>query len=132
MSRDRIGEFLERQGIDGDMARLIDDVQHRIAELSQAMGEIQERDVTVTSDDGRFEATVAGDGTLRSVRIGPKAMRELDHEAMGPALVAVINKARASAGDLFDELLAEATGEPLPELYVAEEPGGDAPGRGRR
>jgi DNA-binding protein YbaB len=108
-------------GADGDVAGLLREVGEQVDRLTAALRDLSGREVEAGTADGGIRARVSGAGRLLAVTVGARAMRDLDHEELGRAVVEVIRQAREAAGTELAEAVAEAAGARPPG---PAEPGG--------
>jgi DNA-binding protein YbaB len=104
-----------------DVRELARQVETWIGGFAATLRDLDEMEVTGAGAGGHVQAKVSGAGRLRSVTIDPRAMRDLDHVALGEAIREAVQSARAVAGEEVGNAFADLTGRPLPE------PGGALP-----
>ncbi|MEU0566630.1 YbaB/EbfC family nucleoid-associated protein [Nonomuraea sp. NPDC005983] len=100
----------------GDVPGLIREIEGWVDAFAGAMRELDEQEVTGADDTGLVVATVSGSGRLLHVAIGPKAMRDLDHVAIGQAVQQAIGAARVAMAEGLTQMVDTlATGRPRPD-----------------
>ncbi|MFE0156753.1 YbaB/EbfC family nucleoid-associated protein [Nonomuraea sp. NPDC059007] len=98
------------QGRDGDLDGLVRDFQGWVHAFAGALSELADRRLTGVDDTGRVAATISGTGRLLQVTIDPRAIRDLDHAALGQAVFQAILAARERMGEGLDETIAALSG----------------------
>jgi len=78
--------------------------------LAEAQEEIARREVTGTAGGGMVTATVAGDGTLRTLVIDPAVVDPEDVEMLADTVVAAVNEGLRAAKALETDLLGGIAG----------------------
>ncbi|WP_169950619.1 YbaB/EbfC family nucleoid-associated protein [Microbispora sp. H11081] len=102
------------EGGEGDVAGLVREVQGRVDALAGLLRGLGEEVAEGTDATGAVAARVSGTGDLLGLRIDPRAMRDLDHEAMSAAILAAIGAARAATGEMLARAMADFAEEPPP------------------
>ena len=77
--------------------------------IQAALAERVQATATATDPSGLVQATVQTDGLVQDVRIGARAIRDLDHAALEQACADAVRAARAAAAT---EMTAWLTGQP--------------------
>ncbi|MBG0815342.1 YbaB/EbfC family nucleoid-associated protein [Planomonospora sp. ID82291] len=98
-----------------DVAGLLREVGEQVDRLTGALRELSGREVEAEAAGGGIRVRVSGAGRLLAVTVGARAMRDLDHEELGRAVVEAIGRAREAAGAELAEALAETTGTRPPD-----------------
>ncbi|GGK50569.1 hypothetical protein Ppa06_09020 [Planomonospora parontospora subsp. parontospora] len=109
-------------GAEGDVAGLLREVGEQVDRLTAALRGLSGREVEADAADGGIRVRVSGSGRLLAVTVGARAMRDLDHEELGRAVVEAIRRAREAAGAELAEAVAEATGTRPPDLADPDGP----------
>ncbi|WP_326819968.1 YbaB/EbfC family nucleoid-associated protein [Streptosporangium sp. NBC_01756] len=104
-------------GREGDLHGMIREVGSLVDAFAEALGELDGQKVTGADGTGRVVATVSGSGRLLHVRIDPRAMRDLDHVALGRAVQEAVGAARGA--------MAESLSEAMGALGGLSQPGSD-------
>ncbi|MEV4892478.1 YbaB/EbfC family nucleoid-associated protein [Nonomuraea sp. NPDC055795] len=99
-----------QQGRDGDLAGLIRDFEGWVDAFAGALRELAEQRLTGVDDTGRVEATISGTGRLLRVTIDPRAIRDLGHAELGPAVLQAILAARAAMGEGLEKTMTALSG----------------------
>ncbi|MEV6860985.1 YbaB/EbfC family nucleoid-associated protein [Streptosporangium subroseum] len=100
-------------GKEGDVPELLREVNGWLDGFTGALRELNEQEVEGRDADGQVLAKVTGSGRLLSVAVDPRAMRALDHVALGEAVCQAIQGARAAAATAMAETIADLTGQPM-------------------
>ncbi|MFC4112060.1 YbaB/EbfC family nucleoid-associated protein [Nonomuraea zeae] len=77
--------------------------------------EAEERRVTGADRTGQVTATVSGSARLLDVRIGARAMRDLDHVELSQAVLEAVGAAREAAAEELTEVLGRLNGGGRPQ-----------------
>ncbi|MFI6909412.1 YbaB/EbfC family nucleoid-associated protein [Nonomuraea sp. NPDC050394] len=99
-----------QEGRDGDLAGLIRDFEGWVDAFAGALRELAEERLTGVDDTGLVAATVSGTGRLLRVTIDPRAMRDLGHSDLGPAVLQAILAARAAMGEGLEKAMTALSG----------------------
>jgi DNA-binding protein YbaB len=97
-------------GGDGDVGRLIREMDGWINAFAGAMRELDEQRLTGADGSGLVVATVSGSGRLLRVAIDPRAMRDLDHAEIGQAVQQAIGTARAAMAEGLTQTMDKLSG----------------------
>jgi DNA-binding protein YbaB len=109
------------EGREGDIPGLIREIEGWVDAFAGALRDLEERRLTGADDTGRVAATVSGSGRLLRVAIDPRAMRDLDHVALGQAVLQAVGAARGAMGEGLTETMTTLTGgRPEPDLDVLD------------
>jgi DNA-binding protein YbaB len=109
------------EGREGDVPGLIREIEGWVDAFAGALRGLEEQRMTGADDTGRVAATVSGSGRLLRVAIDPRAMRDLDHVALGQAVLQAVGAARGAMGEGLTETMDTLTGgRPEPDLDVVE------------
>lgn len=100
-----------------DLRGMIREAEDLVGVFAGALRELDEQKLTGADATGRVVATVSGSGRLLHVRIDPRAMRDLDHVAVGRAIREAVGAAR--------EAMAECLSEAMGALGGLSQPGPD-------
>jgi len=87
-----LAERAEKYGEPAD----VDQLHDRAVALTEQAREAMNRTASATDPTGLVEATVRADGTVDSMYISPRAVRDLGAAGLGPACVAAVTAARAA------------------------------------
>jgi nucleoid-associated protein EbfC len=80
-----------------DIGRALQELPQFQAALKAATADVNDEEFEGTAADGGVSALVSGLGSLREIRIGVMAKRELDNQTLGLAVVEAVRKAEAAA-----------------------------------
>jgi DNA-binding protein YbaB len=100
-------------GREGDVPELLREINGWLDGFTGALRELNEQEVEARDADGQVLAKVTGSGRLLSVAVDPRAMRDLDHVALGEAVFQAIQEARGAAATAMAETIADLTGQPM-------------------
>jgi DNA-binding protein YbaB len=98
------------RGREGDVAGLIREIEGWVDAFAGALRDMEEQRLTGADGTGRVAATVSGSGRLLRVAIDPRAMRDLDHVALGQAVLQAVSAARGSMGEGLNATMEALTG----------------------
>lgn len=122
-------ESAEDADVDGRLRRSFDGYRRQLEQYAALDVTLTEQTHTTTSPDGVAAITVDGRGAIRDIRLDARAMRNCPASALGPIVLATLQRARATAalaqaehvqqilGDRLDvrTMVAQAIGEDLRE-----------------
>lgn len=110
-----------RGGMEGDVTKLIRQIEGLVDAFAGALHDLEGQRLTGADGTGRVAATVSGSGRLLRVAIDPRAMRDLDHTALGQAVLQAIGAARGAMGEELNETLNALNGDwPQPDQDLLE------------
>ncbi|MFI6451999.1 YbaB/EbfC family nucleoid-associated protein [Streptosporangium amethystogenes] len=97
-------------GREGDLRGVIREVEGFVDAVAGALRELDEQKMTGADSTGRVVATVSGSGRLLSVRIDPRAMRDLDHVAIARVIQEAIGAAREAMAEGMGAMMSALNG----------------------
>jgi DNA-binding YbaB/EbfC family protein len=74
-------------------------------EMQRAQAELEEETVTATSGGGAITIVMTGGQQIRSVRISPEVLAQVDPDLLGDMLMAAFNQAVKASKDLAQQKL---------------------------
>ncbi len=87
------------------------------ARMADAQKKLEAETVTASSGGGLVEVTASGKGTIRSIRIDPKAIDPSDPEMLEDLVLAALTKAQSEAREALEREMKQAAGGlPMPGL----------------
>jgi DNA-binding protein YbaB len=118
-------------GRDANPEAALRQMQESMRALQEQLERVRTAEFSGTDPSGAVTAAVTGDGALRRVDIGARALRDLPGEALGAACVAAIQAARLGMAAGLQEHLTAMIGRSVPDpgLDPGPDPGPD-PGLG--
>jgi DNA-binding protein YbaB len=100
------------------LGRAVDNYPARVADLRDIFAEVAAQIVTGTAAGGQVAVTATGDGVVDSVRISPRALRQLDNRALAKHVMNAVNEALEEGAALFEEAIRR---DPEDEVLDAAE-----------
>lgn len=93
-----------------DLSQIMLKAQQMQDAVEQAKASLADTEVSGSAGGGVVTVMVSGDGELRSVTISPEAVDLDDLETLGDLVVAAARDASRKAGEMSEQLMAQATG----------------------
>ncbi|WP_406318756.1 YbaB/EbfC family nucleoid-associated protein [Streptosporangium sp. NBC_01639] len=97
-------------GGESELRGMIREVEGLVGAFAETLRDLGEQKLTGADASGRVVATVSGSGRLLHLRIDPRAMRDLDHVAVGLAIQEAVGAAREAMAQGMDEAMAALNG----------------------
>src|SRR5262249_5068171 len=94
----------------GDMQQMLHQVQRLQREMEAAQEELKSELVEASAGGGMVTVTVAGDLTVKAVKIDPAAVDSEDVEILADMVLAAVNEALRMAQELAARKMGGATG----------------------
>lgn len=94
----------------GGYANMIKQAQRMQRQMEQSQKELEEKEYTAKAGGGAVEATLAGNKTLKRIKIAQEAVDPEDVETLEDLIVAAVNEAAAMADADSEALLGKMTG----------------------
>ncbi len=108
-----------------DVAESAAEAAQKLDAVNNVLRDLRTTEFTGEGGDGLVIVSVNGMCEVQSVYVSPTAMRELNHEALGTAVVDALGRARATALEQVTQKMQETTGErpvPVEELKLPDNP----------
>ena len=93
-----------------DMQKMMKEAQKMQRNAALAQEQVAAMNFSATAGGGMVEATVSGDGVVKSLKIDPDALDPEDVDILQDTIVAAINDALAEANEKANEQLNAAVG----------------------
>lgn len=93
-----------------DMKKMMKQAQKMQRDAAAAQEEIASMEFTASAGGGMVEATVTGDGSLKSVKIDPDAVDTEDVEMLEDTVVAAVNEALREASETSNARMSSIMG----------------------
>lgn len=97
-------------------------MRESMSALQEQIERVRTAEFSGTDPSGGVTAVVTGDGTLRRVDIGARALRDLPGDALGTACVTAIQAARLQMAGGLQEQLGAVLGSPPAAASLAPAP----------
>lgn len=93
-----------------DMQKMMKEAQKMQRNAALAQEQVAAMNFSATAGGGMVEATVSGDGVVKSLKIAPDALDPEDVDILQDTIVAAINDALTEANEKANEQLNVAVG----------------------
>src|SRR3989442_15199129 len=98
-----------------DLSSLLQLGQQMQFRLSEIQSQLAQQTVTCSAGGGMVQATAAGRGQIRAIKIDPQALQQGDIEMLGDLVLAAVSRAQQRAAELYPaDVKKLASGLPLP------------------